>query len=69
MATNGQVKDLGWANSWGSLDDEDVPEIVKKCRELGHRTSDVDIGPPMRGMNHVVTCQVCGYLYHYDSSD
>ncbi len=56
--------DLGWANGW-----EEDPEIVRKCKELKHETSNVDIGPPFRGLHHVVTCNICGYIYHYDSSD
>lgn len=58
------VKDLGWANGWSK-----DPDILFKCREEKHRVSDVDIGPPMRGLHHVVRCDICGYVYHYDSSD
>jgi hypothetical protein len=55
---------LGWANSW-----EDTPEIVKKCREAKHTRSDVDVGPRNRGLEHVVKCTTCNYVYRYDSSD
>jgi len=57
-----KVKDLGWANGWG-----ETPEIVKKCRELKHTTTDVDHSH-MRGTNHEVRCDICGYIYRYDSS-
>jgi len=58
-------RDLGWANSW-----RETPEEVKRCREQGHRTTDIDKGrPPHRGLDHVVTCDVCRIVYHYDSSD
>lgn len=56
--------DLGWANFWG-----ESPAIVKACREAGHKTTDVDEGPPHRGMKHVVRCTTCNYVYKYDSSD
>jgi len=55
------VKDLGWANSW-----KETPEIVKKCEELKHeikRTSG-----NMRGTDNTVRCDICRYVYKYDSS-
>ena len=58
------MQDLGWKNGW-----RETPEIVEKCEALHHETSDVDMGPPYRGLDHVVTCRICGYQYHYDSSD
>ena len=58
------VKDFGWANGW-----KETPELVKKCKELKHRVSDIDVGPKFRGLEHVVRCDTCGYLYRYDSSD
>ena len=60
------MKDLGWANDWkmGQL-----PEAVKKCRKLNHERSDIDVGPPNRGIEHVVRCDRCQILYRYDSSD
>jgi hypothetical protein len=56
--------DYGFANCWRKN-----PEAVKRCRKLGHKTTDVDVGPPMRGTDHVVTCDVCRIRWHYDSSD
>jgi len=63
--------DLGWANGWptGPDGDDVQPEIVQKCRAAGHKTTDVDCGPPNRGLDHQVRCDTCGYVYHYDSSD
>ena len=58
------MKDLGWANSWRS----DPPEVVQ-CQAAGHPTTDVDVGAPFRGMEHVVKCEVCQIVYRYDSSD
>jgi hypothetical protein len=57
-------KNLGWANDW-----TEDPEIIKKCKEAKHPTSDVDVGPPHRGIEHVVKCDICNYVYRYDSSD
>ena len=64
MQTESAVKDFGWANSW-----QGEPELVAKCREMKHQVSDVDVGPPHRGIEHVVRCDICGYVYRYDSSD
>jgi len=61
---NDTVKNLGWANSWS----ED-PEIVKKCRALGHKVSDRNLDPTWHGLDNEVRCDICGYVYHYDSSD
>lgn len=57
-----KVKNLGWANGWG-----DTPEIVERCRKLKHQILDVDHSR-MRGTNHEVRCDICGYVYRYDSS-
>lgn len=57
-----KVRDLGWGNGW-----KQTPEIVKNCRKLKHRVSDIDHSG-MRGTDHEVRCDVCGYVYHYDSS-
>lgn len=58
------MKDLGFMNGWR----EDPPEYTK-CREQKHNTTDNDVGPPHRGMDHRVTCQTCDLVWHYDSSD
>lgn len=58
-------KDLGWVNGWS-----ETPEIVKKCRELNHDTTDTDEGRiKYRGYDTVTRCATCGYKYHCDSSD
>lgn len=61
--------DLGWANGWK----ETPPEILacRKVRDDGvkHDMSDEDVGPPHRGIEHVVRCVQCNYVYRYDSSD
>jgi len=56
--------DLGWANSW-----KEEPGLVEKCRSLGHERRGWDAGPPNRGLEHVVICDICKYVYRYDSSD
>ncbi len=58
------LKDLGWANNWKS-----EPPAVKRCGKLGHKRKDVDVGPANRGLENVVTCRICNYVYRYDSSD
>jgi len=59
-----QFTDFGWANSWW-----ETPELVRRCKELRHKCSDRDVGPPHRGLEHVVKCAECRYVYRYDSSD
>lgn len=56
--------DFGWANGWGK-----TPKLIQNCQDAGHETSDVDIGPPNRGLEHVVKCEKCNYIYRYDCSD
>lgn len=61
-------KDYGWANSWGSY--ENAPQPIKDCRAAKHVTTDIDKGnPPHKGLDHVVTCDICKIVHHYDSSD
>ena len=59
------IKDLGWANGWYK-----TPDIVKKCRELGHHRIDRSDAPgvPYKCFNHTVRCDICGYFFKYDSS-
>jgi len=61
------MKDLGWANDWADTPRE--PEEYKKCCEAKHKITDIDVGPPHRGMDHVCTCDICNIRWHYDSSD
>lgn len=59
-------KDFGFANGWHGQ----TPPEIQKCREMRHKTEDVDRGHPKgRGKDHVVTCDICKIKYHYDSSD
>ena len=61
------MKDIGWLNDWlGSP--REHPEYTK-CREAKHRISDIDIGPPMRGMDHLCECDICQIRWYYNSSD
>jgi len=58
--TTNKLKDLGWMNGWS-----EVPEEVKRCRELGHFVEYKNIG---RCLNQI-TCPECRYTYCVDSSD
>ena len=60
--------DLGWHNKGGETA-KTIDRYVANCIEQKHHPTDVDIGPQYRGMDHVVTCEECGYKYYYDSSD
>lgn len=40
MMDEPKVQDLGWANGW-----QETPDIVKKCRELGHDRQDKSDAP------------------------
>ncbi len=68
-----EKRDLGWLNSWfGKTEPAEYAEyndIRQKCHDLKHKVNDIDVGPPNRGVEHVVTCEICGYVYRYDSSD
>lgn len=61
------IEDLGWHNAGGR-----IGKIIDDCREvclsLKHQPIDKDLTWP-RGIDHEVTCNDCGYKYHYDSSD
>lgn len=64
-----KYKDLGWANSWGGYNTKLTPNEVKNCINSNHIRTDSDIGPLNRGIDHVVTCEICKIKWHYDSSD
>lgn len=67
---NGEpLRDFGWANSWDQQTRKEIAERERRCSVLNHHKQDVDIGPPYRGLEHVVTCRICGFRYRYDSSD
>ena len=54
-----KVEDLGWGNGWAK-----TPEIVEKCRELGHDWLETNIGNCL----WEARCDICGYKLKYDSS-
>ncbi len=58
-----KVVNLGWANGWNK-----EPEIVTKCKTLKHKPTETSEGPPFRKFTHTVRCDICGYVYKYDSS-
>jgi hypothetical protein len=57
--------DLGWANGWGGR----KPQLVVNCTLAGHKTEQFNRDASGRGHDNVVRCVLCGYEYHYDSSD
>jgi hypothetical protein len=62
-----KLMDMGWLNHPTQRLQIDIMRQI--CQEQNHKTTDIDVGPPNRGMDHVVSCATCGYVYHYDSSD
>ena len=42
-----KIKDLGWANDGGETE-RIIDETHAKCVSMGHRRSDIDVGPPHR---------------------
>jgi hypothetical protein len=59
-----KVIDLGWSNGWQAR-----PEIVKSCELAGHKLQSTNLDPTHHGLDTMVRCDICGYVYHYDSSD
>ena len=52
------MKNLGYMNGWSK-----TPDVVEKCKELGHREEPKEIG---RCLNEY-WCEECGYKYTIDS--
>jgi hypothetical protein len=63
------MKDFGWANSWCNHDTDRTPQEIKDCLEEKHDIIDIDVGSQNRGSHHVVKCEICNIMWHYDSSD
>lgn len=71
------MEDLGYCNGWKTsqlihnkwFPLDNTPDIVKKCRKLGHKTYDTNLDLTQHGYNTLTTCEECGYCYHTDSSD
>ncbi len=51
------LKDLGVLNGW-----QVVPDVVAKCRELGHNILEISLGPQLRA----IECDACRYTYQRD---
>lgn len=62
METTKNLVDMGWWNN--PNDSPRIDEIRKRCSMAGHL-------PERTGqtVENVVTCEKCGYVYRYDSSD
>jgi hypothetical protein len=56
--------DLGWANGW-----KEEPEIVKKCRQLGHELQEINMSTTYRQADYERRCDICSYVSHVDMSD
>ena len=55
-----EMEYLGYMNSWFG----DIPEIVKICKELQHRT----FSEYTKNTVEKISCPRCGYYYLIDSS-
>jgi len=55
--------DFGWANGWAK-----EPEMVIACKKAGHKTIKINRDPSWHGFHTEVRCDICHYIYHYDSS-
>lgn len=75
-----KLLDLGYCNSWKrykynyttqqyEVEKDSSPEIVKQCVSLGHHPQSNNLDPTHRGLDTATACEICGYLYHTDSSD
>lgn len=63
MTDKPAVQDFGWANGW-----HEDPELVKQCQLTGHKTIEINKDPTHHGLETEVRCDICGYVYRYDSS-
>lgn len=61
MSNPKHYNDLGWANGW-----KEEPEIVRECQKQGHETR--QISHDWYGLHNECICDICKYIYHYDSS-
>ncbi len=59
-----QVQNLGWANGWTG-----TPRIVLQCRAAGHKRQSRNLDLTHHGRDTEYRCDICGYVYHVDSSD
>lgn len=59
--------DLGWHNNPHCRPAIDA--AIKRCTEKKHLRRDADVGGGQRGLEHVVSCKECKFVYRYDSSD
>lgn len=57
------VLDLGWANGWN-----ETPEIVEQCWQKNHPLNKYNHDRTQHGYDTEVRCDICGYVYHFDSS-
>lgn len=55
---------LGWENSGGETRFQ-IRNARNKCDSLGHTASETHEGQTL----HTVWCDLCNYVYSYDSGD
>ena len=60
------LEDLGWDN-YGGETSRRIANIVKVCDEFKHKRIETNEG--VYGTQHSVSCPICAFIYHYDSSD
>lgn len=58
-----ETVDLGWANGW-----TEDPQILKDCKKAEHPRRETNRDPSWHGLHTEVRCDICNYIYHYDSS-
>jgi len=60
------IKDLGWMNAGGETERK-IQEANDACPHKAERKPASNEGA--YGTVHTVTCEKCGWCYHYDSGD
>lgn len=58
--------DLGWENAGGNTE-QTIQSYREVCLALKHQRKTTNEG--LFGTMHTVSCDLCGYSYHYDSGD
>jgi hypothetical protein len=62
------VKNLGWGNDWWGKKDSEAYQMVCRCQGLGHKPQRRNLDRTHHGLNTEYRCDICGYVYHIDSS-
>ena len=62
--TDGEWREFGYANGW-----IEVPEMIRKCREMGHREERKSLDGRIGSTRNSYCCPICKYSYKVDSGD